>query len=76
MKTLRFGFALLLAASIFSPPEASAQTIIGAKAGINIANVTFSGEGVSASADPCSTFSARERVNVLQIRLSMPGVHR
>jgi hypothetical protein len=56
MKTLRFCFALLLVASMFSPPEASAQTIIGAKAGINIANVTFSGDGVSASADSRTAF--------------------
>jgi hypothetical protein len=56
MKTLRFGFALLLVASMFSPPEASAQTIIGAKAGINIANVTFSTSGVSASADSRTAF--------------------
>lgn len=56
MKTLRFCFALLLVAAMFAPPETSAQTIIGAKAGINIANVTFSGEGVSASADSRTGF--------------------
>ena len=41
---------------MFAPTETSAQTIIGAKAGINIANVTFSAEGVSASADSKTGF--------------------
>jgi hypothetical protein len=51
MKTLRFCFALLLVAAILTPSEASAQTVIGAKAGLSLANVTFSGDGVSASPD-------------------------
>ena len=56
MRTLRFCLALVLVAAMFTPTETSAQTIIGAKAGINIANVTFSGEGVSASADSKTGF--------------------
>jgi hypothetical protein len=42
MKTLRFGFALLLAAAILTPPEASAQTVIGVKGGIGIAELSLS----------------------------------
>jgi hypothetical protein len=56
MKTLRFCFALLLLAAMLNPMEASAQTVIGVKAGLNIANVTFSGDGVSASADSRTAF--------------------
>jgi len=56
MRTLRFCVALFLAAAVLAPTDTSAQTVIGAKAGINIANITFSGDGASLSADSRTGF--------------------
>ena len=56
MKTLRFCFALLLVAAMFAPSESSAQTVIGAKAGIASSNVSISGEGASLSFDSRTAF--------------------
>lgn len=42
MKTLRFSIALLLVAAMFTPTETSAQTVIGVKGGIGIANLSLS----------------------------------
>lgn len=56
MKTLRFCFALLLVAAMFTPSESSAQTVIGAKAGIASSEVSFSSEGISVSADSRTGF--------------------
>jgi hypothetical protein len=42
MKTLRFSIALLLVAAMFTPTETSAQTVVGVKAGIGIANLSLS----------------------------------
>lgn len=46
MKTLRFGFALLLVAAILTPAESSAQTVIGVKGGIGIASLSLSESSV------------------------------
>lgn len=56
MHTLRFCFALLLVAAMFTPTETSAQTVIGAKAGLSMAEQSFSGEGVSVSLDSRTGF--------------------
>ncbi len=56
MKTLRFCFALLLVAAMFTPSESSAQTVIGAKAGIASSEISFSSEGISVSADSRTGF--------------------
>jgi opacity protein-like surface antigen len=56
MKTLRFGLALVAAAAIGLPSQLGAQTVIGAKAGINLANVSFSYGDLSASADSRTGF--------------------
>ncbi len=56
MKTLRFCFALLLVAAMFTPTESSAQTVIGAKAGLSIANVSFSSGGINVSPDSRTSF--------------------
>jgi hypothetical protein len=56
MKTLRFGFALLIATAMFAPEQASAQTVIGAKAGLSIAKQSFSVDGASVSPDSRTSF--------------------
>jgi hypothetical protein len=56
MKTLRFGLALFAAAAICLPSQLDAQTLIGAKAGINLANVSVSLGSLSASADSRTGF--------------------
>ena len=56
MKMLRFSIALLLVAALFTPTETSAQTVIGAKAGLSFSNVSLSGEGASVSFDSRTGF--------------------
>ena len=56
MKMLRFCLVLFVHLALTMPAGLSAQTTIGAKAGINLANVTFSSGGVSASADSRTGF--------------------
>lgn len=46
MKTLRFSFALLILAAMFTPAETSAQTVIGVKGGIGITDFSLSDSSV------------------------------
>jgi hypothetical protein len=56
MKTLRFSFALLLAAATGLAAPLSAQTTLGVKAGVSIADISASEEGTDVSFDSRTGF--------------------